>query len=66
MNAPPSTYQIDNLLRAIEHNTVEAQVARGVWVPARPLRVGGIRERLRAAWLVFTGKADALLWRGQP
>lgn len=29
------------------------------WVPARPMSGMG---RWRAAWLVFTGQADALLW----
>lgn len=32
------------------------------YVPARPLGWSSIRVRLRAAWLVFTGKADALVW----
>ena len=35
------------------------------WVPARPLPMYTIFERWKAAWLVFTGKADALRWRGQ-
>lgn len=32
--------------------------------PARPLGFQGLflRQRLRCAWLVFTGKADALKW----
>lgn len=34
----------------------------GEWVPARPL--GGM-VRFKAAWLVFTGRADALIWPGQ-
>lgn len=34
----------------------------GRWVPARPLGGWG---RWRAAWLVFTGRADALVWPGQ-
>lgn len=36
-----------------------------VWVPARPLGYPSFSRRLKAAWLVFTGKADALEWRGQ-
>jgi hypothetical protein len=36
----------------------------GVWRPARPCAIKGWRfmERLRAAWMVFTGKWDALRW----
>ena len=34
------------------------------WTPARPMgwQGLGLRHRLRAAWLVFTGKADAVRW----
>lgn len=34
------------------------------WVPARPrnYRCRTLRERLREAWLVFTGKADPFVW----
>lgn len=36
------------------------------WHPARPMtnRQPSIQERFRAAWLVFTGRADALRWPG--
>jgi len=37
----------------------------GRWVPARPLPYYSWIQRWRAAWLVFTGKADALRWLGQ-
>jgi hypothetical protein len=34
------------------------------WVAARPMGWQGLGlfHRLRAAWLVFTGKADAVRW----
>jgi len=32
----------------------------GSYVPARPL--GASYSRWRAAWLVWTGRADALIW----
>jgi len=35
------------------------------WVAARPLGMSGLLWRLRCAWIVFTGKADALVWKGQ-
>lgn len=35
------------------------------WVPARALGFASWRYRWRAAWLVFTGRADALTWPGQ-
>jgi len=34
------------------------------WVPARPMGYASIRNRFKCAWLVFTGKADALIWPG--
>lgn len=34
----------------------------GKWVCARPLPFYSIGNRLKAAWLVFTGQADALIW----
>lgn len=37
----------------------------GRWVPARPLRQHLFGIRLRAAWLVFSGRADAVRWPGQ-
>lgn len=37
---------------------------REQWVLARPLD-GPFRWRLKAAWLVLTGKADALTWTEQ-
>ena len=44
---------------------LQAGLPDGRWVPARPEPfVGGFR-RFKAAWLVFTGKADALTWPGQ-
>lgn len=34
------------------------------WVPARALGFGSFRSRVKIAWLVFTGKADAVIWPG--
>ena len=34
----------------------------GKWVPARPIGLHSLANRIRLAWLVFTGKADALIW----
>lgn len=51
----------------IEHSKhVQAGLADGRWVPARPYGWQGIclRARLKAAWLVFTAKADVLMWEG--
>ena len=36
----------------------------GRWYPARPInyQCRTLRERLREAWMVFTGKADPFVW----
>ncbi len=34
------------------------------WVPARPLFVTSFIKRVQLAWLVFTGRRDALKWSG--
>ncbi len=36
----------------------------GKWMPARPLGHYSLTSRLRLAWMVFTGKCDALKWPG--
>jgi len=42
-------------------NTQERVLAR----PQAPYAAHGLRARARLAWRVFTGRADALVWRGQ-
>ena len=39
----------------------QQEIRPGIWVTARPL-VGPFSWRLRDAWAVLTGKADALYW----
>jgi hypothetical protein len=34
----------------------------GGYQPSRSFGVFGLRSRLRLAWMVFTGEADALRW----
>lgn len=31
---------------------------------ARAEGLGGFKRRCKAAWMVFTGKADVLMWKG--
>ena len=45
--------------------STQAGLPDGRWVPARPMPYCSLSERFRAAWMVFTGKADALTWPGQ-
>ncbi len=34
------------------------------WIAARPLGFFSIGNRLKAAWLAFTGKVDVVIWPG--
>jgi len=36
----------------------------GPWIPARPIVLWRLQERLSAGWKVFTGKYDAIDWEG--
>jgi len=50
---------LNELMKAANENA--AQIA-GTYVPARPYGWTSLRWRFKAAWLVFTGKADAVIW----
>ena len=43
------------------------QEANGQWIPARPInyKYRSLPEKLRDAWAVFTGKAEAVVWPEQ-
>ena len=61
-HAPNILDVVDVIARA---KTTQAGLPDGRWVPARSMGYYSIGNRLRAAWLVFTGEADALTWPGQ-
>jgi hypothetical protein len=52
-------WQLYELLKFAKENKL---LVGKEWVPARPLGWTSIPYRLKAAWLVFTGKADAVIW----
>lgn len=56
----PNIYWINELNK---HYVQQSHPTLG-WVHARPLGFYGLnlKWRLRAAWLVFTGKADVVRW----
>lgn len=55
----PNTYTAEQ----IKHWDIQTETG-GRWIPARPLGYQGLFlwHRLKAAWLVFTGKCDVLSW----
>lgn len=62
----PDFYTPESLARTTAE--VACGLPDGRYVACRPLGWQGIqlRKRFRAAWLVFTGRADVLQWEGQP
>jgi hypothetical protein len=51
-------FSLKSLLESI--NSVSCEI-NGKWVPARPMR-DCLRYRIKYAWMVLTGKADAVIW----
>jgi hypothetical protein len=62
MKQAPTIWRLGCLLKYIRTGETQTEYAPGKWGPARPLGFFSLRSRLRAAWLVFTGKADAVIW----
>lgn len=63
----PTIYTAEEVVRCAQ--AVKCQLPDGRWVAARAEGwdgLYGLRLRFKCAWLVFTGRADALKWIGQP
>ena len=59
--AYPNVWKLQHLIQST--NEVHTNVpGTDKWVPARPLGMMSFWSRFRPAWLVFTGKADAVIW----
>lgn len=65
MNRTPNLYTLENLIRTA-NSGVSSGLPDGRWVPARPLGFYSIGNRIKCAWMVFTGRADAVVWPGEP
>lgn len=59
----PNIMTVDWVIK--NSQTAQVTLSTGEWAPARPLGYPTFRRRLHAAWLVFTGRADALTWTEQ-
>ena len=51
----------------LKHWSVSIQLSNGFWSPCRPADWPGVNliKRIKAAWTVFTGKGDVLIWSEQ-
>lgn len=61
LNQAPYEWTIRQLLKHAKDGPF-AQVKGGDYEPARPFGHYTLRSRLRLAWMVFKGEADALRW----
>lgn len=61
MNNGTTIWDLKDLAKSCNEN--HAQID-GFYVPARPLGWTSIPYRIKAAWLVYTGKADVVTWPG--
>jgi hypothetical protein len=59
----PNLLTIENAVNGASYTLVE--LPDGRWVPARAKGCPSFKSRCYCAWLVFTGKADALIYEGQ-
>ena len=58
-------YNVENLVHTAASNQVE--LPNKCWVYARPInyKCDSVLDRIKHAWLVLLGKADAIVWEGQ-
>lgn len=64
LNSAPNEWTIRSIAKHCYKGPM-AEVKKGEWEPARPYGFYSMQSRLRLAWDVFTGKADALYWPNQ-
>lgn len=53
------------LIENLNPNISNSKKIDGKYVPCRACGYPSFRHRVKMAWLVFTGQADALIWPGQ-
>ena len=63
LNSAPARWTVGELLKAAKDGP-HAETKAG-WEPARRFGFYSLGSRLRLAWDVFTGEADALYWPWQ-
>jgi len=62
MNMPAIHTATNRWARSLLQNQCAIDNIAEEYVPSRPYPFFSLMYRLRATWLVWTGKADALLW----
>lgn len=60
MKNTPTLYTLNSLREVIVSGN-NVRLGERI-VPARPLGYYSLKSRIRIAWIVFTGRADAVVW----
>jgi hypothetical protein len=61
MKQAPNLWKLKELANHIKEGPKESDDFEN-WRPARPLGFYSLKSRLKIAWKVFIGKADAVTW----
>ena len=62
MRKAPSIYKLQDLAQRVNDRECLSGTKDGKWVPARSLGYFSLAHRAKCAWMVFTGKADCVIW----
>lgn len=62
MKQPYSLWTIKEMQKYLSNPPV-TEIRKGFWWPVKPLRYISKWNDLKLAWLVFTGKAEAITWK---
>jgi hypothetical protein len=55
----PTIWTLGGLMKSAGESVISID---GLRVPCRPIGPSWLSNRIKAAWLVFTGKADVVIW----
>ena len=58
----PRILTCSKVLNAYNNPESARRLEKNKWIPVKPVPFYSWPTRFKATWLVFTGKADALLW----
>lgn len=64
LNSAPNRWSVDEIHDYMSNSNAVVETGFRI-TPARPYGFFGLASRLKLAWAVFTGEADALFWPGQ-
>ena len=65
LNSAPNRWTLHSLREHMESGPQTSVAGGMLWEPSRPYGYFSLPSRVKLAWAVFTGKADALFWPNQ-